>query len=74
MTEKELYILQNDIFWLLENKLNGVPPLLQKIIVEGIYSRFQTKAAEYEWSLNIQDSIDKEKGETGNEQNQETES
>lgn len=70
MTEKELYILQKDIYWLLSQKMNGVPPILQKMIMEGIYSRFQSNAEKYDWELSM---IDKQQ-EKENEQNQEIES
>jgi len=40
MTEKEIYNLQNDIYWWLQRKMQNIPPMLQKIIMEGIYSRY----------------------------------
>lgn len=76
MTEKEIYTLQNDIFFWLESKMGDIPPLLQKMIIEGIYSRYQTKAAAYNWELEINDKINnnQEKEQDINEQNQKTES
>lgn len=57
MTEKEIYTIQNDLYWSLLKRFNSsqIPPLLQKIIMEGIYSRFQTSALQYDWDLNIQE-------------------
>lgn len=57
MTEKELYNLQNDIYWMVNSqfKQNNIPPILQKMIMEGIYSRFQTLANSYDWELMIED-------------------
>lgn len=60
MTEKEIYNLQNDIYWWLETRMKDIPPMLQKMIIEGIYSRYQTKAAAYDWNLNIIESSPKE--------------
>ena len=74
MTEKEIYTLQNDIFFWLESKMVDIPPMLQKMIIEGIYSRYQTKAIAYDWELVINDKINAEKGRDTDEQNQETES
>lgn len=67
MTEKEIYNLQNDIYWWLETRMKDIPPMLQKMILEGIYSRYQTKATAYDWNLNIIDSQPK------NEKNKERE-
>lgn len=55
MTEKDLDNLQKDIYWWLSQKMRGIPPILQKIIMEGIYSRFQSKAESYDWELQIQE-------------------
>ena len=74
MTEKEIYTLQNDIFFWLESKMVDIPPMLQKMIIEGIYSRYQKKAIAYDWELAINDKINAEKGRDTDEQNQETES
>lgn len=62
MTEKEIYIVQNDLYWSIIKKFNSaqIPPLLQKIIMEGIYSRFQTIALQYDWDLNIQEYAKKQ--------------
>lgn len=60
MTEKEIYNLQNDIYWWLETRMKDIPPMLQKMIIEGIYSRYQTKATAYDWNLNIIESSPKE--------------
>lgn len=60
MTEKEIYNLQNDIYWWLETRMKDIPPMLQKMIIEGIYSRYQTKAIAYDWNLNIIESSPKE--------------
>lgn len=61
MTEKDLDILQKDIYWWLLKKMNGIPPILQKLIIEGIYSRFQTNAEHYDWELKIQEEAEKNK-------------
>lgn len=61
MTEKDLDILQKDIYWWLLKKMNGIPPILQKFIMEGIYSRFQTNAEHYDWELKIQEEAEKNK-------------
>lgn len=55
MTEKEIYNLQNDIYWQLQRKMQNIPPMLQKIIMEGIYSRYQTVAEQYQWELQIEE-------------------
>lgn len=60
MTEKEIYDLQNDVYWWLETRMKDIPPMLQKMIIEGIYSRYQTKATAYDWNLNIIDRQHKE--------------
>lgn len=46
MTEKTLVEAQEKVYQMLLNyfKQNQIPPILQKIIMEGIYSRFQTNA------------------------------
>lgn len=41
--------------------MNGIPPILQKLIIEGIYSRFQTNAEHYDWELKIQEEAGKNK-------------
>lgn len=75
MTEKEIYNLQNEIYWWLETRMKDIPPMLQKMIIEGIYSRYQTKATAYNWDLNIIESLPKgeknqeEVGAKVNEQN-----
>ena len=63
MTEKELDILQKDIYWTILNQFNNhnIPPLIQKIIMEGIYSRFQTKADSYNWQLKINEYAENNK-------------
>lgn len=55
MTEKEIYNLQNDIYWWLQRKMQNIPPMLQKIVMEGIYSRYQTVAEQYQWELQIEE-------------------
>lgn len=64
MTEKEIYNLQNDIYWWLQRKMQDIPPMLQKIIMEGIYSRYQTMAEQYQWELQIEE-LAKKKGADG---------
>lgn len=63
MTEKELDILQKDIYWTILNQFenHNIPPLIQKIIMEGIYSRFQTKADSYNWQLRINEYAENNK-------------
>lgn len=64
MTEKEIYNLQNDIYWWLQRKMQNIPPMLQKIIMEGIYSRYQTVAEQYQWELQIEE-LAKKNGSNG---------
>lgn len=56
MTEESLYIIQNDIYWMINDKFqkNNIPPMIQKMIMEGIYSRYQTESLKYEWEIRIQ--------------------
>ena len=35
--------------------MQNIPPMLQKIIMEGIYSRYQTAAEQYQWELQIEE-------------------
>lgn len=63
MTEKEILTIQNDLYWNIKKIFGqqGVPPILQKILIEGIYSRFQTEASSYDWDLYIQSYAEREK-------------
>lgn len=87
MTEEALYIIQNDIYWMINDKFqkNNIPPMIQKMIMEGIYSRYQTESLKYEWEIRIQNYAKNQETENNsliikpiegvdNEQNQETES
>ena len=62
MTEESLYIIQNDIYWMINDKFrkNNIPPMIQKMIMEGIYSRYQTESLKYEWELRIQNYAEKQ--------------
>lgn len=86
MTEEALYIIQNDIYWMINDKFqkNNIPPMIQKMIMEGIYSRYQTESLKYEWEIRIQNYAKNQEAENNsliikpiegvdNEQNQETE-
>ena len=64
---------------------NNIPPMIQKMIMEGIYSRYQTESLKYEWEIRIQNYAKNQETENNsliikpiegvdNEQNQETES
>lgn len=87
MTEESLYIIQNDIYWMINDKFqkNNIPPMIQKMIMEGIYSRYQTESLKYEWEIRIQNYAKNQETENNsliikpiegidNEQNKETES
>lgn len=87
MTEEALYIIQNDIYWMINDKFqkNNIPPMIQKMIMEGIYSRYQTESLKYEWEIRIQNYAKNQETENNsliikpiegvdNEQNQEIES
>ena len=63
MTEKEIYYLQRDIYWYLSNRFQqeNIPPIIQKLIIEGIYCKIQMLAESYDWNLFIEKRV-KEKG------------
>lgn len=59
MTEKEIYDLQRDIYWYLSNRFQqeNIPPIIQKLIIEGIYCKIQMLAESYDWNLFIEKRI-----------------
>ena len=59
MTEKEIYDLQRDIYWYLSNRFQqeNIPPIIQKLIIEGIYCKIQMLAESYDWSLFIEKKV-----------------
>ena len=59
MTEKEIYDLQRDIYWYLSNRFQqeNIPPIIQKLIIEGIYCKIQMLAESYDWNLFIEKRV-----------------
>ena len=59
MTEKEIYDLQRDIYWYLSNRFQqeNIPPIIQKLIIEGIYCKIQMLAESYDWNLFIEKKV-----------------
>lgn len=59
MTEKEIYDLQRDIYWYLSNRFQqeNIPPIIQKLIIEGIHCKIQMLAESYDWNLFIEKKV-----------------
>lgn len=59
MTEKEIYDLQRDIYWYISNRFQqeNIPPIIQKLIIEGIYCKIQMLAESYDWNLFIEKKV-----------------
>lgn len=59
MTEKEIYDLQRDIYWYLSNRFQqeNIPPIIQKLVIEGIYCKIQMLAESYDWNLFIEEKV-----------------
>ena len=59
MTEKEIYDLQRDIYWYLSKRFEqqNIPPIIQKLIIEGIYCKIQMTTESYDWNIIIEDKI-----------------
>lgn len=76
MTEKEIYDFQSILFWVIEGRFNDaqIPPYLRKILMEGIYSRYQAQAETYTRQLMAEEIAQTQQGGTMNGENQEAES
>ena len=59
MTEKEIYDLQRDIYWYISNRFQqeNIPPIIQKLIIEGIYCKIQMLTESYDWNLFIEKRV-----------------
>lgn len=59
MTEKEIYDLQRDIYWYISNRFQqeNIPPIIQKLIIEGIYCKIQMLVESYDWNLFIEKRV-----------------
>ena len=59
MTEKEIYDLQRDIYWYISNRFQqeNIPPIIQKLIIEGIYCKIYMLAESYDWNLFIEKRV-----------------
>lgn len=59
MTEKEIYDLQRNIYWYLSNRFQqeNIPPIIQKLVIEGIYCKIQMLAESYDWNLFIEEKV-----------------
>ena len=59
MTEKEIYDLQRDIYWYISNRFQqeNIPPIIQKLVIEGIYCKIQMLAESYDWNLFIEKRV-----------------
>lgn len=59
MTEKEIYDLQRDMYWYISNKFQqeNIPPIIQKLIIEGIYCKIQMLTESYDWNLFIEKRV-----------------
>lgn len=59
MTEKEIYDLQRDIYWYLSKRFEqqNIPPIIQKLIMEGIYCKIQMTTESYDWNIIVEDKI-----------------
>lgn len=59
MTEKEIYDLQRDMYWYISNRFQqeNIPPIIQKLIIEGIYCKIQMLTESYDWNLFIEKRV-----------------